>query len=449
MLAVALLCLFPAFFALHESSHYLRGLTFSPLYQNATLPASILQFIETTQSLAPKDGLVLHAPELLRSIELQPQVRLPYTADSNVMVYSFVNYIPQILAGTIGWLLDIRPINLFLLARGMSLLLGVVFGYGLLRLLPVYHVPVLLALLLPSVWVMRLQQYTDQAIIIAAWLYFALLLRVLHSKLFISNRYIIGFSLAGVAIAYTKMVYAPLMLAMLLIPSSQFGTRKRQVVVVSIIMAITLVASALSAYSAYQADYKEQVNFPYFQDTTLAGDAKAQWVEKKRHEKSAAVQTLLHHPEKVLQKTAALYTSWSFWQRNLREIYVWYMSPYADVLKPLGVIPLLLLLFCVTPLAPNSYAPDTKSRMLLLALVFASALLVAAALHTGGAGGLTRIQGRYFVPLLPFLGMALNTRLAGTWCGRVQLVHAILGVLVLVTLYLALLGVLGGTVFVF
>ncbi|MBY0408423.1 MAG: hypothetical protein K2Q01_12095, partial [Rickettsiales bacterium] len=193
IIALALLFTYPPLQSPHEAQHYLRGLTFSTLYKDGSLPRSIFQFVwEVEYKANPDSGDITTSktfPFVPESMYwgLLKEARRPYVSESNAAVYPFVNYVPQMAAGTLGDLFQLRPFTIYHLSRLFCMVLGIVGGYIILRMLPGYHMPVLVALLLPSGWVMRIQQYADLTVLLSAFFYFLLLMRVLASRVHVGR----------------------------------------------------------------------------------------------------------------------------------------------------------------------------------------------------------------------------------------------------------------------
>jgi len=277
--------------------------------------------------------------------------------------------------------------------------------------------------------------------------YFALVMREEQQGGRVTHRQVMILAALGGLIALTKMVYAPLVLAFLLLPRAQFGNGRQRLLAMSFILLVTAAGSLAGAWIAYRADYVERINFPYFQDNSLTPTQKAEWVENKRKDKEQAVATLVNKPAEVLAQAWDMYTHYSFWQRNGRELFVWFINPYPDLLKPLGIVPALLVLLFVGD--AGGRCPSMGGRLWLAAACVATLVLLALALYTGGAGGMYRIQGRYFIPLLPFAGLAAGVTLRAGLAARVRRIQLLLGLAVLFVMYLAVFRVIAGTVFMF
>ncbi len=458
VIAITLLLTYPPLRSPHERQHFLHGLTFSSLYEKGRLPRSILVFTrEAVKKPRPKRAVDdkplisqwLPVPARAAERELHPQAQTRFSSHSNVAVYSFVNYVPQIIAGTLGDLYTLKPVTIFYLARAICLLSGVAVGYLILRLLPAYHLPVMVALLFPSGWAMRIQQYADQTVITAAFLYFTLLVRALWHQDRMGWRHMAGFIITGIIVSASKIVYFPLTLSLLVIPTRQFDSVRRRIIFVTTVLLLSLSASATGAIHALHADYGMNVGGLYEERNPKP------WNKKRWEKKELLVHQVLKEPFKVLQQVGSQYVELSFLQAQLRGIFIWHVNRYAPLLKPYGSYPLLLAFLpfifgfiAVRAPVPASmgikktdaggYVPSAPDRVLLLCIILLTAMLVAVALYTGN----TRfgVQGRYMVPLLPFLAMAGSIRLPERWYAHAIMLQLVVSLSVLGILYLGILG---------
>lgn len=462
ILALTLLSSYPPLQSPHEAQHYLRGLTFSTLYKNGTLPRSIFQFIRKAERAPDLEsdlrleenmpaGLLPVSAEAVQQ-ELRENVRRPFVSHSNVAVYPFINYVPQIIAGTVGDIFHLKPFTIFYLARVFCLVSGIAFGYLILRLLPSYHVPVMVALLFPSGWIMRIQQYVDQTVIIASFFYLALLIRALAYGGRIGYRHMAMFSIAGLTLSASKIVYFPLTFSILLIPTRQFSSFRQRMICIGAVVSISLLASIFGAIQALHADYGMNIELFSQDESGAIPSIRNPYNAEKWPEKQARLQMILTGPLSAILNVADAYSRLSFWKYQSRDVFIWNHNTYAELLKPLGIWPLLLALspfFLSLIMAPaggnqsqatKAYWPSINDRILVFALIVIVAFLVALALYTGSWQGFEGVQGRYLVPLLPFVALLFSLRLPEKWYVYGSVFQLVASLSVLTILYLGILG---------
>lgn len=487
IVVLTLLFTYRPFNSMHEGQHFMRGLTFSTLYKQETLPKSIFEFHALARDRSSRDyssdskklftEQLLPIPPAAVHIKLNQQERKIYKSNPNVSVYLFIDYLPQIISGTLGDVFNLKPFTIYYITRLMMLLSAVVAGYVILRMLPSFHVPVIIMLLLPTWWLTRTSQYVDQTVNLAVLVYFTLLVRSLYKAERVKWRCILGFLLSGMILSAAKTVYFPITFSILLLPKHKFDSRKYYIVSMCLIIGLSTLASVFSAVYATRAYHN--ISFTQLTQSAMIlmqpkevqkfkAEAKAEnkkW--RKKNEKwinpenahlymfgnRSAMQNSLEHPintvklvfRKILLKVG-------FWKNTIKRIFFWKSGPEVPVIRVLGLLPYILALFpfffCVSNtvncayISSNIAGYETRKRdnLLLGLILISTSVLIAISMHVTNIG-LRGVQGRYFIPLLPVVGLLCSVYLTNQWSSRVIVFQAIAGISVLLLFYLALFRV--------
>lgn len=159
---------------------------------------------------------------------LNPQDR-QFVDFANTAMYSPVSYAPQaaILFCLKGF--DVSPVALFYWARLMTLLLWIVAIYYSIRLMPFYKWLFVLIALLPMSVLINMSINADVVTNALAFFSVAYTCHLAYKESFVSKSHFFILCLLMLLLASAKIVYAPVLIVILLIPSEKFGSRKQYV----------------------------------------------------------------------------------------------------------------------------------------------------------------------------------------------------------------------------
>lgn len=433
LMALIMLVSFPPITAVHGGQHYLRGLTFSALYKDGTLPVSIIRFIRISKPADATDkAFPYNLSKNAAALELNETRRIRYKSSWNVTVYPVTNYIPHIIAGTIGYYLDLRPAVICYMVKALCMLFGIGAGYFILRLLPCFHVPAMIILLLPSSWLLRASQYPDSVMNMASLLFYALIIRTIYLKHRIGWGYTVVLTVTGVVLSITKVVYFPLVAGALILKPWQFDSARHRLLSLGCIFGISLIFTLLWTVIAFRDCYG--IDFPalaaqHIQNHTIeafmeddpARAAASTPLPAGKTSKSAyqAVNLFFAEPAQVLQRIWDHYAGMSYWksQGGIHNLFVWQRgirlhhflnSLDRPVLLLLGLLPVALAVFPErSPQGNKGHRTliSWNQRVLLLCAVILTATLVAMSMYINHfhpeRSLIIGLQGRYLVPLLP------------------------------------------------
>jgi uncharacterized membrane protein len=112
-----------------------------------------------------------------------------------------------------------------------------------------------------------------------------------------------------------------------------------------------------------------------------------------------------------------------------------------------GIAPFLIVFlpffFAVTPADAEKAGLELRplDRLLMLSIIIFNMLLIGVALYVweNHWGGHHDIQGRYFLPLLPFLTIVFTTRISSPWDNRYAFLQLILSCSIIAILFVSIL----------
>lgn len=436
----------------HEWQHFLRGMTLSPLYQDGTLPRSIISFAHGVKRKHNYKKLEKKFGELA----LDSGNRVEFISYNNVARYPFTAYSAHIIAGTAGHALNLRPLSIYYLVEVLLLSAWVIGGFLILRMLPAYHLPFFILLVMPTTWKMCMIQYPDSTLNLAVLLYFAMVIRHAYGKGPLTWKAFVGYGLCGLTISTVKLVYLPLVAAILLVPASRFRSLAQQAVFIVTLFAICAAGAALSMKSAYRNNYA--VNIADLTAAAWTGDesykekfAQMAGLPRGKHAQgertdSARYQNktvrVLTDPAGVIRKVVLFYSHSGFWLGLHSSAFAWAMPQPQRVPKELYLFLLLPFVFAVTLREKQLSGmrgcwPKLWQRLLLILIVSVTMLLIGLALYVNDSPYDRRIvglTGRYLLPCALPLMLACTVPVPKRWY-RPFLGVMIVGVAFVLVLY--------------
>lgn len=437
----------------HESQFFLRGLSFSPIYKDGTLPKSFFPVIYELQINKPStDEEITSAtfmerffpgPISTKRRELRSDQRVPFISPRNVARYPVVDFMPQIIGGTIGHIFELRPATIFYLTRALCLMQALVLGIIVLLVLPAFHLPVLIGLLSPVTLMIGFQQYADSMVTLSSFLYLALILRFIDRDTPMKWRHWLLLAACGCVLSVSKLVYCLLTATVFLIPASQFASHRQRLLFVAGIPLLCISASVLCVVAAFQANYGMNI---------LSTDRSS--VDARR---LAAVNMLFASPLEVAGKIINTYADIGFWHDKWASSFIWMVKagklwrPLGDYSK--GFYCLILAIPFIPALLPKNHGAGglirlkncitARGRLLIFGIVLLSAILIAIGLFIDWTNirkpVISGIGGRYFIPFLPYLALITHVCLPQKYYTKAILAQLAASILVIGIIYLSII----------
>lgn len=302
---------------------------------------------------------------------------------------------PAALGITVARLVGLNGYATYILGKIFALAYFVALVFFAIRITPVGKNVFMASSLLPMTLDLAASYSYDSGTIALCYLLFAFCLRAIYGKGPLTKQTWIGIMVLTFLIVPTKVVYAPIVLCALIIPSSRFASKRQ-----AVILKVAFVAVLLGTFMLTELNTVSSMGgtaAPFEETTTMT------------------MSYLLSNPVKTAMlflRTIATYAStWLFCMVT---------GPLGSFQASIGVPAILsvafivMLVFSCLPTESDSIMPSWLHRIVFIG-VFAIAILgslLSMALGWTAIGSpiIDGVQGRYFLPVLPPLLYSLRVR---------------------------------------
>ena len=309
-------------------------------------------------------------------------------------------YIPSALGITIARLFG-APFQIVLISgRLANLLLLVVISIISMKCCNSLKFAIAAICLLPStVWLMSSYTY-DSWNLAFCLLFVALCFRIRESRKCIRIAEIIGLLIVLLLFTPIKFVYAIMILAVILIPFDQFKGMNKSSKVVVLVSVISLVMLLLAIRGKEALAYL----------TTSSMDTRG--VRNLTTAQSYTMQWAVKHPVYIL--LTYLYTTIKeFWMllRScfVNETFAWMVPAYIIVSVIIVFTLIMMSALREYKINKNDRIKSTTIMLLSIIAVFTAFLFLYSTVSSGNYGEITGMQGRYFLPFLIYLAVAIKS----------------------------------------
>lgn len=324
-----------------------------------------------------------------------------------------IEYLPQAIGLALGRILNLNFLGIFYLGRLTNLAFFAVCAYFAVKRIPRFKVLMALAALLP----MTLQQaasYSYDAFINGmAFLFIASLIREYTAEGKMTGKDFLWLLIPGALLTPAKVVYSTMLFLTFLIPARRFGSGKRKWGMIAFAAAICL--GALVAFNFTSLYNRVMSAFPGHEiQSAITGEA------------YYSVNDILRDPLEILR---------IFWRtlRNDLLLWMWCIIGYAlsglslpiPMLYVYGFAGLLVLSVALRGQEEVKILPGQRAAFVgcFAAVVLLTMFAMLIGWTTAGDSVVQGVQGRYFLPVLPLLGMAFsgNIRWKPAWIEKALL----------------------------
>jgi hypothetical protein len=337
----------------------------------------------------------------LAAIRLGADDPVPFAGD-RTLAYSPLPYLPAIPVVSIGLRAGLRPLGLLYASRASLLVAGVLLLALAIRLVPDLAWPLCLIALLPTVSFLRSCVSADTLTTAFAFLAFAQILRLRAASTPLHAGDLILLAVATSGLALAKVAYLPLTLAALPMLLDRLGQRRGGRAVAAVVALLPWLVGMAWLWA-------------------LGGNVAVGDLSRARPDAQLAL--VLHEPSHFVH---AFVGSWltpsslanlsqavvgRFLLLNLR-------IPWPFVIVCFGLLALL------AAASPARCAPRPRERAVFLLAALACTVVVSLGAYLKwsafGSASINGIQGRYLIPLIPYVLFALlpPRRLRWAWPGR-------------------------------
>ena len=330
----------------------------------------------------------------------------------------FWNFLPQAIGISIARLLGLGQIGVLYSARLVNFLVFLALFWFACKRMPVgKHI-----LFVIACFPMTLEQISSMsydALVLGLSFYFiALVLDLVYRKESVSTKDIILMIITMVLLAPTKVIYCMLSLLCFLIPREKFGTKKRYLATIAV-MVIAVSASILSAQSGRFAEYIKGSNATI----SYSNDAEQKLMSYEEAVESGAISedetalytfSIVFHniPRMVAILGNTIRLQSSEYVEQMFGRYLGWLEIDIPQLSVMGFFVIFISLMLKRREDPVPTGVQKADFLLVTVIVIGLAYLFMLVGHTyNGAEYCMGVQGRYFLPVLPLVPMIF-------WSGR-------------------------------
>jgi uncharacterized membrane protein len=311
-------------------------------------------------------------------------------------------YLPQALGIVLARLLHVGYIPLMYFGRLFNLLAFAGLSLLAVKLMPFKKEVIMAVSCLPMTLHLAASLSYDTMIIGLSMIFLAWVFYLAYEKEKITVKDVILLALILVILEPVKIVYLPMAGICLLIPAAKFPSKKHYWLSVAAVVIVMIAAIYL-------------VNKVVLTAWTTHSDYYLAWDEAAGNTAGYTLQDVFTNPyDTMLVYYETLVTQFDYYQATMLGAFLGNLDPSLTV--PYFCLFLLWgVLFIVSVRREGETVPVKKGQKLwILVLIFLSIVLVLTSMFLGwtprGYTYITGIQGRYFLPLLPFLLILLFDR---------------------------------------
>lgn len=314
---------------------------------------------------------------------------------ANTSLYSFICYIPQILAIMVGKIFSFSFVGMMYLAKIFNFVLWTILVYFAIKLIPKFKAIVVFVALLP----ITMQEATSLApdaltIGLSFFLIGYVLNLICERKDILKKRELVLISCVSLVIGFCKIVYLPLVFLLLAIPYERFGSKKLKWWFLGILLAVVVGLNLvwLSISSNYLVEFNPGV------------DSKAQ------------LGNIISHPLGYLYVIINSFGAYSnYWLSSMMGMS---LGSFSFNLPELYFFILLGMFILLLAQRNESLDIDKKVKWF-FALIFAGImLLIFTSLYIQWTPvnheTIEGVQGRYFLPILLLIPVVLSKNVKKT-----------------------------------
>lgn len=360
------------------------------------LPAGLMHFSEQYLSSAQNGHYATTYDNILLSFDtpLHPEKRR-FVDFPNTAYYSPVSYLPQAFAVFVLRQLGAGPAVMYCGARLFTFLIWMLAMVVVLRLLPGYHWMFVLILLLPMQIFISNSLSADTVTNILSFLFIALILRSVADPGKLSNKRLLLLALIPLVLILAKVIYAGLILLLLIIPWSKFGSKRNYIFYLSCVLIYAVLvfinwSQTIMAYYLSRADYNSAL--PDVMGLSLCGNYQQQ------------KELILNHP---FYFPEVIFNSLFRHPSTYLESYIGYLGN-SDLFLPRWLyVTGYVVIFFAAIAGRSQFRLNRFQGLIVFVAAFASFVLLLLSQHLlwdcPGEGIVDLVQGRYLIPLMPLL----------------------------------------------
>jgi len=311
---------------------------------------------------------------------------------SNVAIYSPIQYLPQSIGIWIARIFTDKVIVIAYAARITNAIVCIAILYLAIKKIPFGKNILLLCSYIPVLLEGVCTLSADGFTISVCFLFIAYVLNLMNdSKKIIEKKDIFALTGLCIIIALCKIVYLPLVGLLLLIPKERFKTKKQKTIMIIVIWFIAIICSLSWLMIANQ-----------YLEVQTAGSS------------TDKVISVLKHPIEYMQKV--MYTMNTDGQAHLMSMFGGRLT-WFDMSIDYGIPYTILIVFLILMVSDTTLKDKFSkfAKVIGVLIILAIIMLTYTSLYMqwtdDGNLKILGVQGRYFIPFLPLIGLIIGSGL--------------------------------------
>lgn len=309
--------------------------------------------------------------------------------------YSVISYLPHTIAMSV-----LKPFNpsvstIYYAGRFFSFLTWLICFYFFLKIIPGYKWFFTLIVLLPMNLYQANSFSADTTTNVLAFLFIGLVLKYALDEKLISAQRVLILLLVAVLLAFAKIVYVGLVFSVFILPASKFKTNSFRWIFCFGLVAISFGIGQLWAQSILNYYVPYSLYNSQYRDLALLSHC-ANYFEQKNY----LLQHTSYFPKVIYNSIFSHpYTYFNSYIGNFGN---------SDIPLPKTlIVASFVIIIMVLLIEQNQFSLSFKKKLWLLICAFISFVLLLLSQHLTwdcvGEGVVDLVQGRYLIPLFPFL----------------------------------------------
>ncbi len=365
------------------------------------IPNSINKFVFSFDNAATEKRLTLSKQDVFNGFHIT------YTQDTarfkdfpNTSYYSPISYLPQAISIFITKQFTCSVATMYYAARLFAFLLWLICMFFVIKTVPVYKWLVTFICLLPMNIYITNSFSADTVSNILSFLFIALILKHTFSETPFRVKDLIPLLIIISLLALAKVVYAALVLSFLIIPFTKFKSKSFYFSSIGILFFVAFIVSyywssvVMSHYTPYVDYNPEHRDWICLTHNSNYYEQKAYILSNGTYFLKVIYHSLFNHPNTYLDGYIGVFGNSDI---PLPNLLLW--TSYA-------------VLIFIALFEKNNFSFTLQQKLILVVASFAAFVLLLLSQHLTwdavGEGVVDVVQGRYLIPLFPFVFFAMG-----------------------------------------
>jgi uncharacterized membrane protein len=387
------------------------------------IPNCVNKFVFPFENAATEWRLTLTKQDVLNGFTIKHNKDTVRFKDfPNTSYYSVVSYLPHTVAIFITKKLNCSVATMYYAGRLLTFLAWLICMFFVIKIVPVYKWLFTLICLLPMNIYITNSFSADTVSNILSFLFMALVLKHTFSENEFRLKNLIPLLIIIALLALAKVVYVGLVLAFLIIPIAKFKSKAQYFLCAAGLFLVAFIVTSYwsgvimshyTPYVDYNPAYRDWICLTHYSNYY---QQKAYILSHGTYFLKVIYHSIFDHPYNFLQGYIGIFG-------------------YGDVFLPKWLIGLsYVVLIFVALFEKNNFRFTILQKTIMLGASFCAFVLLLLSQHLTwdavGEGVVDEIQGRYLIPLFPFLFLAL-----GNYKLNLNINYRIVFTLLLITLF--------------